>query len=99
VASLSGNVSSVGQPLNATVMAIPERSSAQPILQLTDSNGSFQFPFLPPGSYKVLAVDHPEQLEYSNPDVLRKYLSKARDTTLSADQAARIDLELVKIGE
>src|SRR5438046_10452383 len=39
-----------------------------------------------PGAYKILAVDHPEQLEYSNPDVLRKYLSKARDTTLSADQ-------------
>jgi Carboxypeptidase regulatory-like domain len=98
-ASLSGNVSSVSQPLNATVMAIPERSSAQPILQLTDSNGNFQFAFLPPGAYKILAIDHPEQLEYSNPDVLRKYLSKARETTLSADQAARIDLELVKVGE
>jgi len=81
------------------VMAIPERSFMQPILQPADSNGSFQFAFLPPGAYKILAVDHPEQLEYSNPDVLRKYLSKARDTTLSADQAARIDLELVKVGE
>ena len=99
VASLSGNVSSDSQPLNATVMAIPEHSSMQPLLQPADSNGSFQFAFLPPGAYKILAVDHPEQLEYSNPDVLRKYLSKARDTTLSADQAARIDLELVKIGE
>jgi hypothetical protein len=99
VASLSGNVSSDNQPLSATVMAIPERSSAQPIMQPADSNGSFQFAFLPPGAYKILAVDHPEQLEYSNPDVLRKYLSKARDTTLSADQAARIDLELVKVGE
>jgi Carboxypeptidase regulatory-like domain len=99
VASLSGNVFSDNQPLSATVMAIPERSSAQPIMQPADSNGSFQFAFLPPGAYKILAVDHPEQLEYSNPDVLRKYLSKARDTTLSADQAARIDLELVKVGE
>jgi len=99
VASLSGNVSSDNQPLSATVMAIPERSSAQPIMQPADSNGSFQFAFLAPGAYKILAVDHPEQLEYSNPDVLRKYLSKARDTTLSADQAARIDLELVKVGE
>ena len=99
VASLSGNVSSDSQPLNATVLAIPERSSAQPFLQPADSNGIFQFAFLPPGAYKVLAVDHAEQLEYSNPDVLRKYLSKARETTLSADQAARIDLELVKVGE
>ncbi len=99
VASLSGNVSSDSQPLSATVLAIPERSSAQPFLQPADSNGIFQFAFLPPGAYKVLAVDHAEQLEYSNPDVLRKYLSKARETTLSADQAARIDLELVKVGE
>jgi hypothetical protein len=98
-ASLSGNVPSDSQLLNATVMAIPERTSMQPILQHTDLNGSFQFPFLPPGAYKILAVDHPELLEYTNPDVLRKYLSKARDTTLSADQAARIDLELVKVGE
>ena len=56
-------------------------------------------PFLPPGEYKFLAVDHPEQLEYRNPDVMRKYLVRASGITLSSDQTAKIELEVVKVEE
>ena len=99
VAFLSGNVSSDSHPLTASILAISEHSSAQPIIRPTDPNGGFQMGFLPPGEYKILAIDHPDQLEYTNPEVMRKYLSRAREITLSPDQAAKIDLELVNIGE
>jgi hypothetical protein len=55
-------------------------------------------PQLPPGNYKVLAVDSPE-FEYGNPEVLQKYLSRAREVHLSPNQNAELKLELVHIGD
>src|SRR5437016_5594587 len=98
-ASLSGTVSLDNHPFTATVLAFSEHSSTPPIIQLTDPKGFFQMPFLPPGEYKFLAVDHPEQLEYRNPDVMRKYLVRASGITLSPDQKAKIELEAVKVEE
>ena len=99
VATLSGTVSSDNQPLSATILAISEHASIPPRIQPTDPNGGFQLSFLPPGAYKILALDHPDRLEYGNPEALQKYLSKAREIILSPDQSAKIDLELAKVGE
>jgi Carboxypeptidase regulatory-like domain len=99
VASLSGNVSVDNHPQSATILAFSEHASTPPRIQPTDQAGSFQLPFLPPGTFKVVAVDHPDRLEYANPEALKKYLSRAREVTLSPDQSAKIDLELVKVGE
>src|SRR5258708_18571606 len=74
VASLSGTVSLDNRPLSATILAISEHASATPRMQSTDAAGGFQLSFLSPGMYKILAVDHPDRLEYSNPEILRKYL-------------------------
>ena len=98
-ASLNGNVSLDNRPLSATVLAFSEHSSTPPIIQPADSRGFFQLPFLSPGEYKILAVDHLELLEYRNPEVMRKYLSRARQITLSPDQTAKIELELVRVEE
>ena len=99
VASLSGTVSLDNRSLSATILAISEHASATPRLQPTDATGGFQLSFLSPGVYKILAVDHPDRLEYSNPEILRKYLSKAREVMLLPDQSAKIDLELARVGE
>jgi hypothetical protein len=99
VASLTGTVSMDNQPLSATILAFSEHASTPPRIQPTDPGGGFLLPFLPPGAYKILAVDHPDRLEYANPEALKKYLSKAREVSLSPDQSAKIDLELVKVGE
>src|SRR5260370_2004952 len=67
VASLSGNLSLDSQPLIATTLAFSEHASAPPRTHPTHLGGSFQLSFLPPGAYKILAVDHPDRLEYANP--------------------------------
>ena len=54
---------------------------------------------LAPGDYLVLAFDHVEGLEYSNPDVLKDYLSQASHTTLSANQNARVTVDLIRTGD
>jgi len=99
VATLSGTVSSDNQPLSATILAISEHASIPPRIQPVDPNGGFQLSFLPPGAYKILALDHPDRLEYGNPEALQKYLSKAREIILLPDQSAKIDLELAKVGD
>jgi hypothetical protein len=99
VAFLSGTVSLENQSLNATILAFSEHTSIPPRIQPTYSGGNFQLSFLPPGTYKILAVDHPDRLEYANPEAVKKYLSKAREVTLSPEQSAKIDLELTKVGE
>jgi len=42
-------------------------------------------------------VDHQDRLEYANPEAVKKYLSKAREVTLSPEQSAKIDLELNEV--
>ncbi len=99
VATLTGTVSSDNQSVSATILAISEHPSIPPRIQPTDQKGGFQLYPLPPGAYKIIAVDHPGRLEYANPEAMRKYLSNAREVSLSPDQSAKIDLELVKVGE
>ena len=99
VAFLSGTVSLENQSLNATILAFSDHASVPPRIQPTYSGGNFQLSSIPPGTYKILAVDHPDRLEYANPEAVKKYLSKAREVTLSPEQSAKIDLELVKVGE
>ncbi len=99
VAFLSGTVSLENLSLSATILAFSEHTSVPPRIQPTYSGGNFQLPSLPPGTYKILAVDHPDRLEYANPEAVKKYLSKAREVTLSPEQSAKIDLELTKVEE
>jgi hypothetical protein len=99
VAFLSGTVSLENQSLNATILAFSDHASVPPRIQPTYSGGNFQLSSIPPGTYKILAVDHPDRLEYANPEAVKKYLSKAREVTLSPEQSAKIDLELVRVGE
>ena len=99
VAFLNGSVSSDNQPAMATVLVLSDHSPSQTRIQRTDPNGVFNIAFLPPGEYKLLAVDRADQLEYANPDVMRKYLPKAKDIRLSPDQTSKVELELVKVGD
>jgi len=58
--------------------------------------GDYFMPVLAPGDYAVLALDHAEDLEYTNPDALRPYLSKAQHVVLQPNQKEELNLEIVK---
>lgn len=99
VASLTGTVSVDGQRVAASVLAIPVSNPGR--IQFTGAgpDGQFQFPNLAPGSYRLLATDQVQGWEYNNPEVLRKYLSGAREVSVGPDQSGKVDLELVRVGE
>jgi hypothetical protein len=93
--------------LPATVVAIREGSpKAAPRIancippgEASAENAGVTIDSLPPGQYLVLAFDHAENLEYSNPDVLQEYLSQAVRVTLIAGQTTKIKLDLISTEE
>lgn len=109
-ARLEGSVLLAANSDSATVLAIPEGGRGQtprvdvsrpePVLDVSRSiPASFMLPPLAPGTYKVLAVDRANDFEYDNPEVLQKYLSKAREVSLVPNQQGKIELEVVHVGE
>jgi Carboxypeptidase regulatory-like domain len=95
-ASASGNVRGRGvAPASGMVLLVPSR--APRLVKVTPiMNGSFTIDDLAPGSYRVIALDRSDDLEYTNPEALQVYLTKARDVTLGPKQKSRLDLELLQ---
>jgi hypothetical protein len=96
-ATLSGSVRGGSGETTATgaVLLVPGR--APRLAQVTQvMDGTFKIADLAPGSYRVLALDRTDDLEYTNPEALRDYVAKAQEVTLGPKQEARVDLELLR---
>jgi hypothetical protein len=107
-ASITGTVTPRnGADVPATVVAIQERGNKAtpkiayyfPRQNTTAGPGEFVITPLAPGDYLVLAFDHADSIEYSNPEVLQNYLSQAAHVTVNASQRATITLDLIRTGE
>jgi len=95
-ARVSGNIRGKGAAsTSGMVLLVPSR--APRLVKVAQiRNGTFTMRDLAPGSYRALAIDQADDLEYANPEALRNYLTKAQDVTLSPKQESRVDLELVQ---
>lgn len=101
-ATLEGSLAFGPESESATIIvmsanspnAVPQRN-----VVLTNTVHSFYIPQLAPGEYQILAVDNPDELEYANPEAVRRYLSKARDVSLAPNQKAKVELEVIRIGD
>jgi hypothetical protein len=61
--------------------------------------GDFLFDRVPPGDYKVLAVDTLEDFEFRNSDALSSFLSKATRVTLQPSQQSSVGLDRITVGK
>jgi hypothetical protein len=94
-ARVSGTVRGKGAA-SATGLVLLVSSRAPREVKATQVvNGTFTLDDLAPGSYRAIAIDQADDLEYTNPEVLRDYMMKAQDVTLGPKQESRLDLELV----
>ena len=67
---------------------------------LVPANGKFGPQPLPPGTYRVLAFDHPQpELEYRNPEAMRAYDAKGQLVRLVAGQKEHLQLQLITTSE
>lgn len=64
--------------------------------QMTNNGGSttWTVPGIPPGRYLALVLDHPEQIAYRDPEVLRRYASLGREVTVAPGGTAEIQLNV-----
>jgi hypothetical protein len=96
-ASLSGRVTGLGNG-RGMVVAVPDgaplRASSAPV----ERGGGFSLTNLAPGSYRVLAFDRPD-IEYSNPDVLDRFIGQASRVDLGANDGHTVNLELIHVPE
>jgi hypothetical protein len=100
MAHLDGTVSEGTNEQQIIILAIPEGNRQG--TQRTGTampQGQFEFQQLAPGSYTVMAVDRADELEYRNPVVMQKYMSKTQEITLGPNQSASVKLELIHVRE
>ena len=95
-ASLTGSVQ-IGNGDVAQVLMIDEdQSGVSPRPLFVNGSGSFHVQGLAPGRYDILAFDRLDGIEYRNREVLAEYLSHAAHVTLSADEQAKVTLDLIR---
>jgi hypothetical protein len=79
-------------PLDNSVQSM---SSAVAQAQGATSVAGGSFEGLAPGRYLAIALDHPEELPYREPDVSQQYLSLGKEVTLTAGGKSDVQLDVV----
>ena len=63
------------------------------------ADGKFGPQEVPPGTYRMLAFDRPQELEYRNPEAMRAYDAKGQVVRLVAGQKEHLHLQLISSSE
>jgi hypothetical protein len=64
----------------------------------SDQGASITISGIAPGEYLLYAFDNPDGVEYSNPEVLRSYSSRATPVTISSGQTTKVTARLIPTG-
>jgi len=99
-ASVTGNVQMEGSLQPGSVLLVSEGDAASPPKTVwLSAAGDFRAQGIAPGDYEILAFDRLDGIEFRNREVLNAYLAHATHVTLSADQQARVTLDLIHTRE
>ncbi len=98
-ATLSGAVNLKDAARGAVVCLFSEKSSAKALFHNAGADGSFRFENLPPGDYRIAAVDSLLDVDFSNPASLKKISSAASEISLSPSQSLALSLDLATVEE
>jgi hypothetical protein len=80
-------------------VVVPQRAPLNVRFNSSSGRGDVGLGLFAPGEYRVYAFDRIDGLEYTNPEVLRAYDSKAASVTLQPDQKTSVTVELIRRGE
>ena len=58
--------------------------------------GNYVLSELPPGDYRILTFDEPQEFEYHNPDAMRAYDSMGQVVHLTAGQKLQLQLKPIR---
>lgn len=98
-AMLHGTVQSDENEAQAAVLVVPDYAPLDPKMIVANDRGEFQLDGLAPGEYKVFAFDRLDGLEYSNPEALGEYASRAAQVNLLPNETTSVKVDLIQRGE
>ena len=100
-ASISGTLKAQnGTPQRATIVVLPQPSSkVEPHTVQISGDSSFNVSGLAPGEYLVFAFDRVDGIEYASADAMDAYASQAAHVTLTPNQQAQVQLDLIHAGK
>jgi hypothetical protein len=84
-----------GATAPGTLVAVPDGEPNRNYPGFFSEDGLVRFPLIAPGSYYFYAFDTTEQIEYSNPEALAPYRSKAVRVNISPNQTAKVTLDVI----
>jgi len=98
--SLKGSTSLNGVMTSCWFYLIPTGPSAMGVFSSrSNSDGSFSFAYLPPGSYRAIAFEQRYSTNYRDPAALDKFVTHVGTVTISAGNKATLDLDAVPVKE
>ena len=91
---------SLGEQHEIYVYAIPLFASPGPVkLGAVVGSGQATLAGLAPGSYRVIAVDAPQEIDFHTPQGLAKYAGMGETTTVDSGGSANVQLDVVHTGD
>lgn len=93
--TVSGTVTPSG---NVSVFVVQQRGKKN-YVKMGMAQGNFTIAGVPPGDYEVVAIEHGEQIEYMNPEVLNPYLSSAEHISVGRNGRSTVNLNAVPRGK
>ena len=88
--------SSAGESPQLWIYAIPLFSTAAPLRDvMPNSDGRFSFYNLPPGTYRVVACDAPQEIDFHSAEALAAWTGKGQTVTVDPNGTASVDLDIV----
>lgn len=95
VGALSGVVRKDGKPVDAYVYAIPIfPTTAAPPQTFSRRDGTYHLDQIPPGSYRMIALEYQELVPYREPNALKPWLLRGRPINVGSNSVDVVDLEV-----
>jgi hypothetical protein len=94
--SLGGVATLKGNPASVWVYLVPMGSSATPVYTMrSGTDGSINFPNLPPGNYQAIAFEGRHSANYRDPKVFADYATYVRSVNVNSGEKATLSLDAV----
>jgi len=91
--SLQGTSTLRGTPSSAWIYLVPSAPSATPVFSVrSGSDGTFNFPYLPPGGYQIVGFELRHQDDYRDPKTLERYSTYSHAVTVTSGNKTTADV-------
>ena len=96
--SSAGGTPAPGELAQVWIYAIPLFATASGLPQgYAQQNRQFTIPNLAPGTYRVVACDAPQEIDFHSPDGLAPWAGKGETVTVDAGGTASVDLDVIHV--